>query len=93
MRNPFDRLVAAYNNKIMEIDDVPSPMKRMGLYHAMPFKEFIELVCKADPAEMDNHIRPQTEFIVEGCDVFRLEDGMGEVYKSLKYIFSKYRRQ
>ena len=64
VRNPFDRLVAAYNNKIMEIDDVPSPMGKMGLYHAMPFKEFIELVCKADPAEMDNHIRPQAEILI-----------------------------
>ena len=30
----------------------------------MPFKEFIELVCKADPAEMDNHIRPQAEILI-----------------------------
>ena len=64
VRNPFDRLVAAYNNKIMEIDDVPSPMQKMGLYHAMPFKEFIKLVCEADPTEMDNHIRPQAEILI-----------------------------
>ena len=32
VRNPFDRLVAAYNNKILEIDDVPLPMKKMGLH-------------------------------------------------------------
>ena len=30
----------------------------------MPFKEFIELVCKADPAGMDNHIRPQAEILI-----------------------------
>ena len=30
----------------------------------MPFKEFIKLVCKADPAEMDNHIRPQAEILI-----------------------------
>ena len=36
----------------------------MGLYHAMPFKEFIKLVCEADPAEMDNHIRPQAEILI-----------------------------
>ena len=64
VRNPFDRLVAAYNNKIMEIDDVPSPMQKMGLYHAMPFKEFIKLICKANPTEMDNHIRPQAEILI-----------------------------
>jgi len=64
VRNPFDRLVAAYNNKILEIDDAPLPMKQMGLYHGMPFQEFIELICKADPTRMDNHIRPQAEILI-----------------------------
>ena len=30
----------------------------------MPFKEFIKLVCEADPTEMDNHIRPQAEILI-----------------------------
>ena len=64
VRNPFDRLVAAYNNKILEIEDVPGPMKQMGLYHSMPFEEFIHLICQSDPAELDNHIRPQSEILL-----------------------------
>ena len=39
-------------------------MQKMGLYHAMPFKEFIKLVCETDPTEMDNHIRPQAEILI-----------------------------
>ena len=39
-------------------------MKQMGLYHGMPFQEFIELICKADPTRMDNHIRPQAEILI-----------------------------
>ena len=66
VRNPFDRLVAAFNNKIIEIQDMPPAMKKIGLYHAMPFEEFIELVCKADPGEMDNHVRPQAEILITG---------------------------
>ena len=64
VRNPFDRLVAAYNNKILEIEDVPGPMKQMGLYHSMPFEEFINIICQADPAELDNHVKPQAEILL-----------------------------
>ena len=64
VRNPFDRLVAAYNNKILEIMDVPLPMKKMGLYHDMPFEEFIIQVCNADPSTTDNHVRPQAEILL-----------------------------
>ena len=63
VRNPFDRLVAAYNNKILEIEDVPLPMKRMGLHHGMSFASFIQTVCNADPLVMDNHVRPQAEML------------------------------
>ena len=64
VRNPFDRLVAAYNNKILEIDDVPQPMKRMGLRHNMPFPQFIETICRCNPDELDNHIRPQADMLL-----------------------------
>lgn len=64
VRNPFDRLVAAYNNKILEIDDVPSPMKRMGLRHNMAFPQFIETICRCKPDELDNHVRPQADMLV-----------------------------
>ena len=64
VRNPVDRLVAAYNSKMLEIDDVPLPMKKMGLWHGMAFDEFIETVCKADPDLMDNHVRPQAEMLL-----------------------------
>ena len=64
VRNPFDRLVAAYNNKILEIADVPLPMKGMGLRHGMAFDDFIHGVCGADPEIMDNHVRPQSDMLL-----------------------------
>ena len=66
VRNPFDRIVAAYNNKILEISDVPAPMKKMGLYHSMPFEDFVRIVCQTDSAKLDNHVRPQAEILLIG---------------------------
>ena len=64
VRNPFDRLVAAYNNKLLEIDDAPRPMKQMGLRHGMPFPQFIDIVCHCDTRELDNHVRPQSDMLL-----------------------------
>ena len=64
VRNPFDRLVAAYNNKILEIDEVPRPMRRMGLRHNMPFPQFIDTICRSNPDELDNHVRPQSDMLL-----------------------------
>ena len=64
VRNPFDRLVAAYNNKLLEIDDVPRPMKQMGLRHGIPFPQFIDIVCRCNPIELDNHVRPQSDMLL-----------------------------
>lgn len=64
VRNPFDRLVAAYNNKVLENEDVPLPMKSMGLHHGMPFDAFVQIVCQANPETMDNHVRPQAEILL-----------------------------
>ena len=34
---------------------------------------------RGDPFVLDNHLRPQVEFMVPGVSVFRLEDGLGEI--------------
>ena len=52
VRNPFDRLVSAYNNKVLELEDVTRPMQEMGLRHNMPFAEFLECVVKTPDAEL-----------------------------------------
>ena len=64
VRNPFDRLVAAYNNKIVEINEVPRPMRRMGLRHNAPFAQFIDTICRCNPDELDNHVRPQSDILM-----------------------------
>ena len=63
VRNPFDRLVSAYNNKILELDEVPGPMQVMGLSHNMGFPAFLECIAAAVDASMDVHLLPQSSIL------------------------------
>ena len=63
VRNPFDRLVSAYNNKILELDEVPAPMQAMGLWRDMPFAQFLEQVNSTPDQEIDIHLLPQTSIL------------------------------
>ena len=63
VRNPFDRLVSAYNNKILELDEVPGPMQAMGLRHGMAFSAFLECTAKTSDADLDVHLLPQSNIL------------------------------
>ena len=63
VRNPFDRLVSAYNNKILELDEVPGPMQAMGLSHKMGFPAFLECIAGTVDAAMDVHLLPQSSIL------------------------------
>jgi hypothetical protein len=41
-----------------------------------------------DPYVRDNHIRPQVEFHIEGCQVYRLEDGIEAAVADLEARFA-----
>ena len=63
VRNPFDRLVSAYNNKILELDEVPGPMQKMGLTHAMPFGDFLDVIADTKDESLDVHLLPQSSIL------------------------------
>ncbi len=63
VRNPFDRLVSAYNNKILELDEVPGPMQAMGLRHGMAFSAFLECTATTSDADLDVHLLPQSNIL------------------------------
>ena len=70
VRNPFDRLVSAYNNKLVENDSLSSAMQRMGLERQMPFRRFLEVVAATADADLDVHLLPQSSILcVEGVPV------------------------
>ena len=87
VRNPFDRLVSAYNNKIIENEGMSKKMKEMGLSHGMSFPDFVAAVSRTPLNSMDPHLLPQSRMLVfKGIVVpkfvgrfERLEDDWGEL--------------
>ena len=63
VRNPFDRLVSAYNNKLLELECIPGRMKAMGLNHSMPFGDFLEIVASTRDEDLDVHLLPQSSIL------------------------------
>lgn len=64
VRNPFDRLVSAYNNKIIENTHLSTAMRRMGLELNMPFQTFLEITCNTGDADLDVHLLPQSKILL-----------------------------
>ncbi|MEB3201670.1 MAG: sulfotransferase family protein [Synechococcus sp.] len=70
VRNPFDRLVSAYNNKLIENDTLSTAMQRMGLARQMSFRDFLAVVASTPDADLDVHLLPQTSMLcVDGIPV------------------------
>lgn len=63
VRNPFDRIVSAYNNKLIENSEISNAMKQMGLSTGMDFDRFIDALCGCDDEEMDVHFMPQAAIL------------------------------
>ena len=66
VRNPFDRLVSAYNNKLIENDRLSTAMQRMGLERRMPFEHFLDVVAATGDADLDVHLLPQSSILCSG---------------------------
>ena len=66
VRHPLSRIMSEYR-MLFEAHEDPPPMdawieQTLSDYRRTPYMH-------------DNHIRPQTEFLVQDCDIFKLEDG------------------
>ena len=69
VRNPFDRLIAAYNNKVIEIEEPPLPMQNMGICHDMPFDSFLDVLIDTPIHRYDVHVLPQSHLLCIGKQV------------------------
>ena len=93
VRNPFDRLIAAYNNKVLEIEEPPLPMLQMGIKHGMPFGDFLKVLINTPLDKFDVHVIPQNELLCIGDKVVpkfvgRVEH-INEHWDSLRTILSR----
>jgi hypothetical protein len=68
VRHPMKRLLSEFKTRVRD-DGISTSL---SAWVDDTFREYI-----ADPFIIDNHIRPQSEFWIPGCDVFRQERGFG----------------
>jgi hypothetical protein len=77
VRNPVDRIRSEYN------------WNQRNRSIKMPFWLWlrVKLVqARISPYLDDNHLRPQEEFLCLDTEVFRLEDGLGKVFRRLSEV-------
>ena len=75
VRNPVSRIISEYKWQIgrsIAKDGIDS-------WYDIARKKFLENNFK-----FDNHMRPMHEFIVNGCNVFRLEDGLSDLPEKIE---------
>ena len=63
VRNPFDRLVSCFNNKIHIKKEIQPSFARLGFRLGMSFPEFVERVAAIDDTRADNHFRGQIDIL------------------------------
>lgn len=79
-RNPYDRILSEYNYRITR------PKLRNKILPKPPFDRWLKGALtkyKKNTYVYSNHVRPQHEFLIEGTEVFRLEDGLRPLQERL----------
>jgi hypothetical protein len=82
VRHPLDRFVSGYN---MRLSEVRPPFPRETTI--TDFLDWAEARLPDYPGLLDNHLRPQVDFLGPGTRVFRFEDGLGGVIAGLDETF------
>lgn len=75
VRHPLSRLLSEFRTRVR---DDRKPYRLMN-WVDQTFRAYID-----DPFIIDNHIRPQSEFLIQGCDVFRQERGYAALSAKLE---------
>lgn len=64
VRNPFDRLVSCYSNKMLDPRAFTKPMEAAGYRLNMSFEEFVDVTVAIPDAELDPHFMPQSQMLM-----------------------------
>ncbi len=65
VRNPYDRLVSCYEDKIMSDRKKEDLLIKNELYKKMPFKEFVKAIYSISDIRADQHIKSQYFFVAD----------------------------
>jgi len=75
VRNPFDRIASEFRLR--------RKLALEGVFNASPrFSSWLENqldAARKNPFHLDNHFRPQWEFVSSAVDVYKYEDGLREI--------------
>ena len=94
VRNPWDRLVSHYNDKVCR-NELHEPLKRFGLFYShMPFEEYVEAVSSIEDKYADVHFMSQAYMIIHAGHmlphlVFRMET-LDRDWETISTIISRY---
>jgi len=71
VRNPFDRLISGWRDKIRTLDLTNfNRRRRYGFSQACTFKQFIDQIYRTDERNIDRHFIPQYRFITYNDQLF-----------------------
>ena len=80
VREPIARFRSEYAHR--QRDDLRTDTASVDAWVDQVLSDF-----ERDPYVWDNHIRPQSEFLLEGSEVYRLEDGLEHMAADLRDRF------
>lgn len=78
VRHPYDRIASEYRMRHALATASGGDFPRFGLW----LEHTLEIAGR-NPYHLDNHLRPQWEFVGAGCEVFRFEDGIASVLEKV----------
>jgi hypothetical protein len=72
VRHPVARAISFWRNKLVEPEDafIKDQLDALGLTHGLSFEEMVDRLTELDPANLEQHIRPQhLSLIIDGTIV------------------------
>lgn len=82
VRHPLSRFISAYNMRLMQVD--PTFPREVTI---SDFLDWVEPRLPRYPSLLDNHLRPQVDFVGPNTRIFKLEEGLEPVVNYLDRTF------
>jgi hypothetical protein len=82
VRDPIQRFRSEFAMRHKRLDPSEATSERVGIWTDRVLATYAE-----NPFLLDNHLRPQTEYLLPGTEVYRLEDGLETMVADLNARF------